>query len=718
MYSSKIRMLVYFLTIMLSISFVISPSAFGQNYKGYAIGYGPLEGETGYPVAIDKDSNGNIAILDALKSTIVIFDNNLQFVRTFPIINYVPPSITNFNFKVSPDGLICLYINNSIIKYSFDGVVVKTYSLQDNRYLSGKPIRLFAPMEGDFIAVKDDLTGEALIVSLSNDKEPILLKGENNRSLFVMDMAVFSNKLCFLSSDQDFSSQSIPTLTIFSYSGIREKSMPLNDYPFMDFPTNVSFDLSGNIVVLGSNLNYAIYNSSLTLIDKISFTQGNAQEYSRYFSGYNQKSILLCNPNTGCHLMQSDGVLKPIAPVVIKDKKMFSPNSICSNKENMFVFDSLLRRINFYQFDNYKSTFPINDLFGIAANQSKISLFQSNSSSFFIVSQGLESRILKKDPATGNSAEIKIPSYISPRSSIYIRSKDNMIYFYSWFDSILYVMPENTDLPVKIQVNKVESTLFSSDCICKVDNNDTIFILLPSLKKMNVFNSSGSLITSFNLSLSYYSSFDFCGDSLAILNNSMCSVEFFSKRGEKLYSIGKKGSILYPKTEKGYSEQSDLLSFPSSLTCYQSTVAVTDTGNSRVVVYEKESESSQIIIELQIGSKSAYVNQKRQDLDVAPFTENGRTLVPFRFIGEALGAKVSWNQDIKKATYELAGTKVEITIGSNIAIVNGKNTIMDVSPKITGGRTFVPLRFVGEALGASVIWEAVTKKIIITYPGK
>ncbi len=72
----------------------------------------------------------------------------------------------------------------------------------------------------------------------------------------------------------------------------------------------------------------------------------------------------------------------------------------------------------------------------------------------------------------------------------------------------------------------------------------------------------------------------------------------------------------------------------------------------------------------------------------------------------------------KKAIYELAGTKVEITIGSNIAFVNGKSITMDVVPKIAGGRTFVPLRFVGEALGASVIWEAVTKKIIITYPGK
>jgi len=717
MLNKKMRTLLYIVLVIFSISFVSLPSANGQNFKGYAIGFGPLEGEAGYPVAVDKDSKGNIAILDALKSAIIILNSNKQFVKSFPIVNNVPANITNLNFKISPDGFICVFVNYTIIKYSFEGNVVKTYSLQENRYLSGKPIRQFAPMEGDLIAVKDDLTGEAFIVSLSKDVEPISLRGANNRFLFVTDMAVFGNKVCLLSSDQDFSSQNPPSLTLFSNSGAREQSVLLTDYPFSDFPTNISFDLSGNVVVLGNNLNYATYNSALTLRDKVAFKQGNGQDFSRYFTAYAENNILLCNPYTGCLLLQSNGEIKPIVPVVRKEKKLYAPYSLCRNKEYLAIYDSLTRKISHYQFDNYKSSFPISDIFGLNAYQSKISLFQSNSASYFIVSQGLESRIIKKDPITGSSNEIKIPSYISPRSSIYIRQKDNLIYFYSWFDSILYVLPENSDLPIKIQINKVESSQFSSDCICRVDDNDTIFILLPNLKKLNVFNSSGSLITSFNLTLSFYTSFDFCGDLLAILNSSLCEIEFYSKRGEKLYSLGKKGSLLYPKTEKEYTEKPDLLLFPSSLSCYQSTVAVADTGNSRVVVYEKEPEATSIVIELQIGSKSAYVNQKRQDLDVAPFTEAGRTLVPFRFIGEAMGAKVVWNQETKQAIYELAGTKIEISIGSNIAIVNGKNAPMDVAPKITGGRTFVPLRFVGEALGASVIWEAVTKKIIITYPG-
>ena len=159
------------------------------------------------------------------------------------------------------------------------------------------------------------------------------------------------------------------------------------------------------------------------------------------------------------------------------------------------------------------------------------------------------------------------------------------------------------------------------------------------------------------------------------------------------------------------------ISFSRGLYCFENKIFITDTGNSRIQIIEKKNISNKIIIELQIGSKSAYINSKRVDLDVPPFIENGRTLVPFRFIGEALGAKVSWVQEEKKATYELGGVKVEIIIGNSTAIVNGKQITMDVPPKITDGRTFVPLRFITEALGSSVIWENQTKRIIITYPG-
>ncbi|MBP8707701.1 MAG: hypothetical protein KBH94_03125 [Caldisericia bacterium] len=154
------------------------------------------------------------------------------------------------------------------------------------------------------------------------------------------------------------------------------------------------------------------------------------------------------------------------------------------------------------------------------------------------------------------------------------------------------------------------------------------------------------------------------------------------------------------------------------MSCTNNKIYVADSGNSRIQVLETITPQQKITIELQVGLKSAYVNGERKELDAPPFIENGRTLVPFRFIGEALGAKIDWIAEEKKAVYELNNIKVEVIIGSTTAYVNGKPITLEVPAKISNGRTFVPLRFVSEALGASVIWEAQTKRIVITYPGE
>jgi len=122
------------------------------------------------------------------------------------------------------------------------------------------------------------------------------------------------------------------------------------------------------------------------------------------------------------------------------------------------------------------------------------------------------------------------------------------------------------------------------------------------------------------------------------------------------------------------------------------------------------------LIQLTIGSTKAYVNFKEVTLDQPPIIENGRTLVPFRFIGEALGAFVDWNSADKTASYVLEDTNIVLKIGSTIAIVNGKEYKLDVPPKILpSGRTVVPVRFIAEAIGAKVNWNSKTKMVTITY---
>jgi len=145
--------------------------------------------------------------------------------------------------------------------------------------------------------------------------------------------------------------------------------------------------------------------------------------------------------------------------------------------------------------------------------------------------------------------------------------------------------------------------------------------------------------------------------------------------------------------------------------------AVDKIGNEKIInltiVFPKK-----VLIILQVGKKTAEIDGKVTNLDVAPFIhkQSGRTVVPLRFIGEALGARVDWNNDERKITYLLYGQTIELWIGKSTANVNGNPVVVDPSPYIVSGRTVVPLRFVSENLGAGIEWDSKTQKIVITYP--
>jgi hypothetical protein len=89
-------------------------------------------------------------------------------------------------------------------------------------------------------------------------------------------------------------------------------------------------------------------------------------------------------------------------------------------------------------------------------------------------------------------------------------------------------------------------------------------------------------------------------------------------------------------------------------------------------------------------------------------------LVPVRFIGEALGAKIDWNDQNQTATYRQDDKIIILTIGSNIAYVNGEPVQMPTAPIIVNEKTIVPLRFVSEQFGAQVDWDDYLNEITIT----
>lgn len=100
--------------------------------------------------------------------------------------------------------------------------------------------------------------------------------------------------------------------------------------------------------------------------------------------------------------------------------------------------------------------------------------------------------------------------------------------------------------------------------------------------------------------------------------------------------------------------------------------------------------------------------------DQAPVMSANRTMVPLRGVFEALDAKVLWKQSTKTVTAMKDGTTIVLPLGSRTATINGKSITLDVPAKSIKGRTVVPLRFVSEALGEKVGWNSSTKTVSIT----
>ncbi|MEW6423671.1 MAG: copper amine oxidase N-terminal domain-containing protein [Bacillota bacterium] len=120
-----------------------------------------------------------------------------------------------------------------------------------------------------------------------------------------------------------------------------------------------------------------------------------------------------------------------------------------------------------------------------------------------------------------------------------------------------------------------------------------------------------------------------------------------------------------------------------------------------------------VTIQLTIGSRTAYVNGQTKELIIPPKLLSDRAFLPLRFIGEAIGANLDWDPTEQRITYTLGSRNVTLWIGRTEAIVNGQSRTLDVAPVLTNGVTLVPVRFVTEALGFRVDWYENTQNIII-----
>lgn len=118
-----------------------------------------------------------------------------------------------------------------------------------------------------------------------------------------------------------------------------------------------------------------------------------------------------------------------------------------------------------------------------------------------------------------------------------------------------------------------------------------------------------------------------------------------------------------------------------------------------------------------IGKTSYTNNGTEVTMDAAPYIAKNRTMVPIRYIANACGVSdenITWNQATRTATISGPNNVVTIKMGSNTITTSNGVITMDTVAVNSGNRIYVPARFIANALGATVTWDAATQTVGIT----
>lgn len=123
-----------------------------------------------------------------------------------------------------------------------------------------------------------------------------------------------------------------------------------------------------------------------------------------------------------------------------------------------------------------------------------------------------------------------------------------------------------------------------------------------------------------------------------------------------------------------------------------------------------------------VGAQASDIRIKVNDriiaMDTDPYIEKGHTLVPVRFVAETLGAdEVLWDGEKRTVTIKDGGDVTELSVGESTAYVNGEARELGAPARLKNNRTYVPLRFVSENMGAVVLWDEERRVVDIYKKG-
>jgi hypothetical protein len=179
------------------------------------------------------------------------------------------------------------------------------------------------------------------------------------------------------------------------------------------------------------------------------------------------------------------------------------------------------------------------------------------------------------------------------------------------------------------------------------------------------------------------------------------SNSILAKRADSLAVLGKTQDLLGIK-ERGADEMTSKHGMIIETTKFAATKERATT------VY-----TSSISSKPKMENVSVTINGVKQVYAQSAVVTSGSTLVPMRAIFEKLGATIMWSQTSSTVTATKGDTVIKLTIGNQTAYVNGSPVKLSSKPQLVNGNTMVPLRFVSEALGGSVTWDQANKTVKI-----
>lgn len=190
----------------------------------------------------------------------------------------------------------------------------------------------------------------------------------------------------------------------------------------------------------------------------------------------------------------------------------------------------------------------------------------------------------------------------------------------------------------------------------------------------------------------------------------------YSNTDGKVYGIHgtNKSSIIGSYTDKGnFSMRNEDIRWLYNRVNEGTKVAITNSSESFSTIYRKVTGNN-AVGDPRTSNISLVIDGVLQNPPQKPIIKNGRTFVPFRFIFEKIGADVKWVSSERRVIATKGDKRLQLVIDSKIARFNGVNEEIDAAPFVQNGHTYVPIRYIFKSFDQKVTWDQETRTVHVS----